>query len=158
MGRATGFFAIVLTVAAAAEICAQPFGKSDTKVKSTAIALYPHTDGKQVVIITLEIEEGWYIYANPVGPKNFADNQTVVTFTAKEKVTASVNYPEGVVKTAVDENKQAVRYRVYEGKVKLLARVQRAGGDKSPLQVSVAVNACNKNTCLFPATIKLTIQ
>jgi hypothetical protein len=131
--------------------------KSDSKVKASATASSVGADGKQTVSITLEIDKGWYIYANPVRLKGYEDNHTVVTFTAKEKVAATVKYPEGVVKTTTDEKKKEVQYRAYEGRVVLQAQLQRTAGDNSPLQVSIGVNACDKDNCLFPGVVKLTV-
>jgi Flp pilus assembly protein CpaB len=158
MIRGISFIMVVLILTGAARgLCAEAGGKSDTKVKATATATTPDKDGKQIVTVTLDIEKGWYIYANPVGLKGQEDNQTVVAFAAKEKVTAAVKYPEGVVKTTTDEKKQEVRYRAYVGQVVLQAQLQRTAGDKSPLQISIDVNACSSNTCLLPGVVKLTV-
>src|SRR5882672_57789 len=71
--------------------------KSDSKVKASATAT-KITDGKQTVTITMEIEKGWYLYANPVGSEDFEGNKTNVSIKAKEKVAAKVKYPEGTPK------------------------------------------------------------
>ena len=131
-------------------------GKSDSKVKATATATKLGADGKQTVTITLDIEKGWHIYANPVGFKKFADNATDVTFKAKDKVVADVQYPVGKLKMDMD-GKDTIEYRIYEGRVVLQAQLKRAPGDTSPLQISIDVNACDKTTCLFTGTVKLTV-
>ena len=41
--------------------------KSDSVVKATAAAAKPDADGKQTVTLTLAIDKGWHLYANPVG-------------------------------------------------------------------------------------------
>src|SRR5262245_20811047 len=107
-------------------------GKSDTKVKATATATKAGADGKQTVTITLNIEKGWHLYANPVNHnKEFLDqNRTVVKIGAKEKLkSVKVTYPEGKLKTQ-DEDK----YDVYTDVVKIEAEVVRARGDTSPLE------------------------
>jgi uncharacterized protein len=126
--------------------------KSDSKVKATATATKPVADGKQTVTITLEIEKGWHIYANPVGDEDFEGNKTRVNIKAKDKVQFQVAYPAGKVKT---EGK--LKFNVYEDKVTIKATVLRTAGDASPLQVSIDVNSCNKGTCLLPGTVKLTV-
>jgi len=60
--------------------------KSDSKVKAKAVVGKAGADGKQTLTITLEIEKGWYIYANPVGDEDFEPNKTRVTVKAKDKV------------------------------------------------------------------------
>jgi hypothetical protein len=127
--------------------------KSDSVVKAEAKADKPDADGKQVVTITLTIDKPWHLYANPVGNEDLLDNATVVTITGKNKPEVKVEYPEG--KVAKDTT--LGDYRIYEGEVKIKATVKRAKGDTGDLDVSIKVQACDKTTCLFPATIKLTV-
>jgi DsbC/DsbD-like thiol-disulfide interchange protein len=144
--------ACVLLTAAGASALAL---KSDSKVKVTATADKPGSDGKQVVTVTLDIDNGWHAYANPVGSSDFPGLPTTVTITAgqkPEKVT--VEYPKG--KMMKDDVSGA--YFVYEGKTTIKAVVQRAKGDTSPLDVAVRVQACNDKSCLQPATVKLTVK
>jgi DsbC/DsbD-like thiol-disulfide interchange protein len=128
--------------------------KSDSKVEVTA-SLDPKTpgaDGKQVVTITLAIESGWHIYANP------ADNEDVTATTVKVSARVrprdvKVDYPEGKVVTDPTIGK----YRVYEDRATIKATVLRAAGDSGPLEISVKFQACNEKSCLVPATKKLTV-
>ena len=128
--------------------------KSDGQVKATATASKIDDTGKQTVTITLDINKGWHLYANPVNHNNdFLDGAaTKVTFAAKVKPQASVKYPAG--KTIVDKKD---KYDTYEGTVKIEALVKRAEGDTSPLEITISVQACDKNVCLEPGKIKLTI-
>jgi len=135
---------------------AQAGGKSDSKVKATAKATKPGDDGKQTVTITLEIEKGWYIYGNPVGAEDFDANKTNVAVSAKEKVLASVKYPEAKVKIE-KIGKEELKINIYEDKITITALVTRTMGDASPLQISIDVNSCNKGTCLAPGKVKLTV-
>ena len=127
--------------------------KSDSKVKVTATAGKLGADGKQTIAVTIAIEKGWYIYANPVQSEDFEDNRTTVSIKAKGKVEAKVNYPAGKSKAM-----GKIKYNVYEDKVTIEALVQRSAGDTSPLEVSVGVNSCSqKGVCLLPATVKLMV-
>jgi DsbC/DsbD-like thiol-disulfide interchange protein len=129
--------------------------KSDAVVKVTAEAGPVGSDGKQVVVINLAVEKGWHIYANPVGQKDLEDVQTAVSVkspTAAKDV--KIAYPTG----KLEKDAIVGDYNVYEDKVVIKAHVQRAPGDTSPLEVSVKVQACNKTTCLLPATVKLTVK
>jgi len=130
--------------------------KSDSVVKVSATAPKPADDGKQVVTVTLDVKEGWYIYANPVGLADFEDNQTVVKVEAKKPAKVKVSYPEG--KEVKD--KVVGSYKTYEGKVTIKATVQRAKGDSGPLDVKVKFQACSDvtKTCLPPATVKLSVE
>jgi DsbC/DsbD-like thiol-disulfide interchange protein len=128
--------------------------KSDAKVKAMATAGKLGADGKQTVTITLDVEKGWYIYANPVNANSdiFGPNVTVVAFKTKDKLKADVKYPKG--KQKVDGKYQ---FDVYVDRVTIEATVQRPAGDETPLRISIDVNVCRKNECLLPGTVMLTI-
>jgi DsbC/DsbD-like thiol-disulfide interchange protein len=126
--------------------------KSDSEVKVTAKAGKPDNSGKQVVTISLAINKGWHIYANPVGNPDLRSSQTVVSVKAKE---FKIDYPVG----KITKDKLVGDYRTYEGQVDIKATVQRAKDDSSPLEVSVRFMACHdKGVCLLPATVKLTVK
>jgi uncharacterized protein len=127
--------------------------KSDAVVKATAKADKPDADGKQTVTITLDIENPWHLYANPVGNEDLANAKTDITLSAKAKLEdVKIEYPDGkvVVDSAVGN------YKVYEGKITIKAKVKRAKGDDSPLEVSIKLQACDDKRCLLPATVKVT--
>ena len=128
--------------------------KSDSKVKATATATKAGSDGKQTVTITLDVAKGWHLYANPVNHNNeFLDgNQTTVRIAAKEKIKLAVKYPAG--KTITDKKE---KYDIYEGVVKIQADVVRTMGDSSPLDITIAVSACDSKVCLQPGTLKLRV-
>jgi DsbC/DsbD-like thiol-disulfide interchange protein len=127
--------------------------KSDSEVKATAKAERPGSDGKQTIRLTLNINKGWYIYANPVGNEDFAANATTVTVKPKPQ-TVDVSYPEGKVK----KDNVIGDYRIYENEVIIPIHVQRGIGESGPLELDVRVNACNtKMFCLPPGVIKVTV-
>jgi DsbC/DsbD-like thiol-disulfide interchange protein len=128
--------------------------RSDSEVKMAAEASKPDAGGKQTVTLTINVNPGWYIYANPVKNKDFEANQTVVKVLAgKKDLNAVVAYPEGKLKSTGD-----ISYAVYQGKVVIKAAVQRPAGDTEPLTVDVRINTCNeKGICLLPATVKLKV-
>src|SRR5262245_26080938 len=108
--------------------------KSDGQVKATATATKVDDKGKQTVTITLDINKGLHLYANPVNHNNdFLDSAaTKVTITAKMKPgKIEVKYPAG--KTIVDKKE---KYDTYEGVVKIQAVVTRAPRDSSPLDIT----------------------
>jgi DsbC/DsbD-like thiol-disulfide interchange protein len=151
-----GYLLVGLVMSLALMLPAQAGQKSESKVNASATATKAGDDGKQTVTITLEIAKGWHIYANPVGTEDLEGNKTVVTIGAKEKVVVSVKYPEGKVKLE-KLGKEEVKLRIYEDKVTIQAAVTRTMGDSSPLQISIAVNACDKNNCLPMGVVKLTV-
>jgi uncharacterized protein YyaL (SSP411 family) len=136
----------------------QPVGggakRSDAVVKATAKGDKPAADGKQTVTVTLTMDKGWHVYANPVGNQDLDSARTIVALSGKIKPKAvNVDYPKGkVVKDMVVGD-----YNVYEGRVEIKATVERAADDVGPLEVTIKLQACNEKTCLLPATVKLTV-
>jgi uncharacterized protein len=141
---------VALTGAARAQL-----KKSDTVVKAEAKADKIGADGIQTVTVTLTIDKGWHLYANPVGNEDLTDNQVLVSLSSKNKLQdVKVEYPAG--KVVMD--KTVGDYKTYEGTVTIKATVRRAKGDSEPLDVAVKVQACDKTTCLVGATINLTAK
>src|SRR5262249_55305303 len=106
---------------------------SEKVVKISATADKPDESGKQTVSITIEIEQPWHIYANPVG--NDIGVATKVTF--KDAADATIIYPPGKLKKDKEGD-----YRIYEDKVVIKAQVKRGQGKTGPLEYSVKVQAC----------------
>jgi DsbC/DsbD-like thiol-disulfide interchange protein len=154
VNRTTRLAALLAAALATAALAAAP-PKSDSVVKATAAADKPGADGKQTVTLTLEIEKGWHLYANPVGLDDLASVQTTVSVAAKGKLDAvKIDYPAG------KEIKDPVvgKYRVYEDKVVIPITVTRAKDDAGPLELTVKLQACNDKTCLLPGEVKVTAQ
>lgn len=143
---------VILVCAAAAVAVAQP-KKSDTVVKATADAGKLEANGKQTVTLTLKIDDGWHLYANPV-PKDFPGIPVEVTVDAKVKPSnVNVEYPKGkLVKDAMFGDHQ-----VYEKTAVIKVNVERAKGDTGPLNLNIKVQTCNDRTCLTPGIIKLNV-
>jgi DsbC/DsbD-like thiol-disulfide interchange protein len=128
---------------------------SDSVIKVTATADKPDSEGKQVVTITLNIDKGWHAYANPIGGKDFPGLPTQVTVKADNKAPkVKIDYPKGKQVT----DKDFGNHFIYEDKAVIKATVSRGKGDTGPLEVSVRIQACDKKSCLMPATVKLTIK
>jgi DsbC/DsbD-like thiol-disulfide interchange protein len=146
---------VVLTyMVTGSSVQAQKITSADV-VKATATADKPDADGKQTMTITLNITSPWHIYANPVEVKELANEQTVVTVSAAEKLAkVDIVYPAGKLQM----DKGLGNHKIYEDTVTIKATVVRAKGDTSPLTVEVVVSACNKNVCLLPGTIKVPVK
>jgi DsbC/DsbD-like thiol-disulfide interchange protein len=121
-------------------------GASAKKVKVRASATKPDDKGNQVVTVNVSIDPGWHLYANPVehNKETFNRNKTNLSFSSKVKLAAiKIEYPPGkLLKDGEDQ------YKIYEGDVTMRAIVKRFRGDTSPLEWTLDVSACNKDTCL----------
>jgi hypothetical protein len=127
---------------------------SDSVVKVTAHGDKPGADGKQVITVTLAMDNGWVVYANPVGPKDFEQARTKVTVEGKKPDEVQVEYPKG------EDVKDPLigTYAVYKGEVAIKATVRRTDGE-SPLKLKVEFIASNadKGLCLLGSAVKLTV-
>jgi DsbC/DsbD-like thiol-disulfide interchange protein len=124
--------------------------KSDSVVKIKAEAEKPNTDGTTNVLLSLTIDKGWHIYANPVGQEDLAENATTVTADGSAKVEA-VEYPDG----KPYKDKSLGTYKVYEDQVKIRLKVKRPAS--GPTDLNVKLSACNDSRCLVPAVVKVNV-
>ncbi len=123
-------------------------------VKMEATAVKPDKDGYRVVRVTLVIEKGHLVCANPVGNEDLAPAQTTLKMTSGKTLTDfKVTYPKGEVLNypAVGE------FMVYQGTVVLQASFRQAHGDPGPLEVHVRVHPANDVRNFLPKTLKQVI-
>jgi uncharacterized protein len=131
--------------------------KSDDEVKVTARAEKIGADGRQKVTITLAVNKGWHIYANPVDNETLNSARTLVSIKSKAAFEdIKVKYPAG--KPSKDASGE--KYKIYQDTVHIQADLKRAPGDDSPLEIRVRFMACNdeRGVCLLPATVQLTAK
>ncbi|MDW7995721.1 MAG: protein-disulfide reductase DsbD N-terminal domain-containing protein [Gemmatales bacterium] len=125
-------------------------------VRITAQLSKPDSQGRQTLTVRLAIENGWYIYANPVGASGPIAT-TVQVSAAVPLREVQVEYPQGKTKTVAGET-----YRIYQDEVEIRVLLQRGESqgqlDSSPLTVAVRYQACNDQICLPPRTVKLTVN
>ena len=130
--------------------------KSESVVKITAQLKpeKPPADGKQELTVTMNIDKGWHLYANPPGQDDFVPSQTELKVDAKMPVSdLKITYPDG--KLIIDSI--LGRYMVYEDRVVIKASLKRAPGDTGPLELKLKFQSCSDKTCLLPGTKTLTV-
>jgi DsbC/DsbD-like thiol-disulfide interchange protein len=133
--------------------CAQ-FKTSAEVVKAKAAASKVDADGNQVITVTLTVDKGWHLYANPVNNEAFEPNATEVTVSGKVKpVSVKAVYPKG----QLQKDKDVGDMSIYTGTVSIKVNVKRAKGDKAPLALTVRINACNEKKCLEQSKVKLDV-
>lgn len=145
---------LVSLAVSALSLSAGGLAKSDSKVKATAVAGKLDATGKQVITLTLDIEKGWHLYANPVGNEDFAGNKTeVVVKGAVNPDATKVAYPKG------DPYKQAGQsFMIYEHQIRIPILVQRT--EKGSVDLFIRVNACSEGdngVCLPGGTVKVQV-
>lgn len=144
--RGLGVAVLTGALALVATPCFAQKTDSGSKVTKVDVKAEKAADGGRTVTVTLEIEKGWHLYANPVGDELLEDAATKLTFLADGKaVAAKVAYPKGKTVTVGPD-----RYNIYEDSVTIKATVP-AGASK----VRIKVQACNDETkkCLLPGSV-----
>jgi hypothetical protein len=146
-----GFFLVSLGLVTTGAAFGQGAIKSDARVKIAVKADKPDTDGTRLVAVTLTIDKGWHLYANPVGQDDLADAQTRLTAPAGKAELIKVDYPAGKLK----KDALVGDYKIYEDTVTITARVRPASGVPGPPELALRFQACSEKTCLSPATVKI---
>jgi hypothetical protein len=127
--------------------------KPESLVKVKAESDKPAADGTRTVTLTLSIEPGWHVYANPV-PDDFPGVPVSVSFGPNIPAeNVRIEYPPG--KSVKDS--LLGEYRIYEKEAKIKAKITRSKDDEKPLEASVKIQTCSKEKCLLPVTIKVAI-
>ena len=149
---------------AKAKPAGNPGGKglrSDSVVKVAASASKPDDKGREIVTVTFDIDKPWHIYANPVGQETLEGAQTEITIAGAGKPKLlKVEFPMG----RKIEDKLVGDYSVYEGKVEVKVIVERAPGDKAPLELTAKFVACEESKegkvgrCLLPAKVMVKVR
>ena len=135
----------------ASSICLRPPQHAS---KSTCVGGVSSPSCAQNSARSLRIDEGWHLYANPVGSEDLTAAQTTLTVDSKVKpADVKIEYPDG---KEIDD-KVVGKYKVYEEKATIKATVTRAAGDSGPLELTLKFQACNDKQCLLPATKKLKV-
>jgi hypothetical protein len=126
--------------------------KSDSVVKVSAKAEKPSADGKQMIKLTMTIDKGWHVYANPIGNEDLESAQTKITIAGIEKSKTRIEYPKG----KLVRDKLVGDYNVYDNEAVITVHVDwPKDAAPTPLEISIKLQACNDKSCLLPATIKL---
>jgi hypothetical protein len=131
-------------------------GKFDSHVKVEVIADKPDADGKQAIAVTLEVEPGWHVYANPANHELFEKEATKVKASVGgQSVDVKMDYPRGkLIEDAVAGN-----FRVYERKVTIKGTLHRDRGDARPVKVTVGFQPCSeKGQCLNHVNVEKDVQ
>ena len=150
--------ALALTFAALTGAAHAQLKKSDTVVKAEAKADKIGADGTQLVTITLTIDKGWHLYANPTGVEILKPT-TLVLEPAPAVKALRVSYPKGQAKVLGSLGKEEVR--LYEGKIDISVRLTLAEGavpGKVGVQLKLKYQACDDKVCLAPASVTIPLE
>jgi len=136
-------------------LAAEPVGstakRSDSVVRVNG-AIVRQDRGKTEMEIRLVIDPGWHIYANSVG-KEFPGVATTVQLESQPApADVRVVYPAGqLVRDALVGD-----HAIYEGSVRVgLTATWPQGIRPGSYDLVVRLQACSKQKCLLPATVKI---
>ena len=111
-------------------------------------------------VISVAIQEGWHIYANPTGAAELKPTTLRLAPASERSATlVSVKYPPGAAKVLGSIGTEKVA--LYEGTVELTARIRLAPDAKPgpiPLKLKLSYQACNDRLCLAPASLEIPLE
>jgi uncharacterized protein YyaL (SSP411 family) len=152
--RPAAAVAVAVAVDAPAEADAPPGGPAIVGARAAVAPRATIAPGREFdLIVTLNIKDGWHLYANPTGVASL--RPTAVTLPPGQPATLTeVRYPPGAAAPAAPGGDE--KASIYEGEVKLTARVRldaQAGPGPLTLNLKISYQACNDRACLAPATL-----
>ncbi|MDB5350795.1 MAG: hypothetical protein JWN86_2042 [Planctomycetota bacterium] len=107
------------------------------------------------VILTLTLQDGWHIYANPNGSE--VVKPTVLELSPESSATLlKVDYPRG--KSMASPGGAGEKVDVYDGKTMIKARVRLDARASTDLEFLVRYQPCNDRACLAPAKLKVSLK
>jgi uncharacterized protein YyaL (SSP411 family) len=115
--------------------------------------------GREVeAVVSLDIKEGWHIYANPTGVEIL--KPTTITLEPGQPAGGfRVTYPKGQAK--VLGSLGAEKVSLYEGKVEIPIRLTPAEDvrpGKLDVRLKLKYQACDDKVCLAPASLTIPIE
>ncbi len=154
-GKPSSIVMMIAAVAVAGMFQPPLHADSKKEVKVTARTSGKTAGGVEVVTLTLDVNKGWYIYANPVGNKEFSINETKVAVKGLPPTQIKIRFPRGKVK----RDAKYGSYNIYDGKVNILVQIQHRPSDRGPINVQVEFQACHiSERCLAPAKVAFKLR
>jgi uncharacterized protein YyaL (SSP411 family) len=101
--------------------------------------------------VTLEIKDGWHVYANPTGVEGLPPTRVELE-PGQGWSFERLTYPAGVEKVLASTGAEKVS--LYEGRVTIVGRLKREAADaSSSVRLTVRYQACDARACLAPARV-----
>ena len=116
--------------------------------------------GELDVVVSVTIQDGWHIYANPTGVPELKPTTLELDPDSERSATlVNLTYPAGEAKVLGSIGTEKVP--LYEGKVQITARL-RLAADAKPgsvqLKLQLSYQACNDRLCLAPASLEIPVD
>ncbi len=146
---------------AEAPVAASPRPASPGVVAATVGPTGPIAPGREFdAVVSVTVRDGWHIYANPTGAPQLKPTTLKLDPASERSATlVNVTYPAGEAK--VLESTGAEKVTLYEGKVRITARL-RLAADAGPgsvsLKLKLSYQACNDRLCLAPASLEIPVD
>ncbi len=142
-------------------VAATPDPAKPSVVTATARAAGPIAPGGELdVEVSLTIQDGWHLYANPTGVPELKPTTLTIDRTSEPMATlVKVTYPAGEAK--VLESTGTEKVSLYEGKVPLTVRIRLASDAKPGMirvNLQLSYQACNDRLCLAPARLEIPLE
>ena len=132
-----------------------------SRLRSAVRPLLARPGFSAVVVLTLKVQEGWHVYANPTGVAAIPPTRVSLD-PASGWAVERVEYPPGVARVLGSSGPEKVA--LYEGQVPITVHLKAApgaaGGRPEPpsrVVLTVQYQACNDRLCLAPARVSVPV-
>ncbi|APW59080.1 DUF255 domain-containing protein [Paludisphaera borealis] len=118
----------------------------------------PKAGGAVAVVVSLAIQSGWHVYANPTG-QEFLKPTTITLEAGQPAESIRVDYPGGKAQTLASVSPEPVS--LYEGKVEIPLRfrlTKAAAPGKLRVLLRLKFQACDDKVCLAPASLVVPVD
>jgi uncharacterized protein YyaL (SSP411 family) len=142
-------------------IAATPDPAKPAVVAATARASGPIAPGGELdVVVSLTIQDGWHLYANPTGVPELKPTTLTIDRSSEPLATVvKVTYPAGEAK--ILESTGTEKVSLYEAKIQVSVRI-RLADDVKPgavrVKLQLSYQACNDRLCLAPAKLEIPLE
>jgi uncharacterized protein YyaL (SSP411 family) len=113
-----------------------------------------------LVLVQLQIVEGWHIHANPAGDGEDLPTELTVDSSLGSELT-KIRYPKGKTMARPEPiSDDQPPMSIYSGQVAIVGTLEvpaDIAGQQEELTISVRYQACNDKQCVVPKTLKLTV-
>ena len=115
----------------------------------------PLADNSFQLVVDLSIKQGWHINSNQPLDKDLIPTTLKLVDDTEKWQLAKFDYPDPILKSL---GFQRERLALYEGTIRLTARINKQSRNSVVIPLELRLQACNDEACLAPETLNLRIS
>ncbi len=107
------------------------------------------------LIVDLAMQPGWHINSNQPLTKDLIPTTLALKNGIENWQISEFDYPEPIMKNL---GFQREKLALYQGQIRLTAKIDQLGSDNAIVPLSLRLQACNDESCLAPETVNLSVS